>query len=167
MSELTRKIVNKLRRKSKLDVPKPAEHDAEWQAKKSADPQMVTQVYEEWHDRQPERYHQASQTNAPDASERERQKRDMVQLHAMLGQRCDRVLRQQGLRVVRVLDDGYGENMIMHVRDTYGRPFEAKLNYQAAQQRKRTKGVSLVDSLVAELVTEIEKARKRYHERMQ
>jgi hypothetical protein len=164
---VARKIVDKLRRKSKLEAPTPAEHDAEWQAKKRADPLMVTQIYEEWHDRQPERYHQATQTNAPDASERERQKRDMVQLHAMLGQRCDRVLRQQGLRVVRVVDDGYGQHMILHVRDTYGRPFEAKLNYESAQHRTRTKGVSLVDSLVAELVSEIEKARKRYHERMQ
>lgn len=137
----------------------------EWEARKRADPKLVSAAYDDINDAMTEQ-HQAAPTDIPDAAERERIVREEREfLEAFRRGLCDRLVQVQ-MTCTRCVPDGAGEGWRIHVRDSAGRPFDVLVSYEEAIRQGQKRGRKMGDALMTIVVTKVLAARRRYFERM-
>jgi hypothetical protein len=138
----------------------------EWEARKRADPKLVSAAYDDINDAMTVQ-HQAAPTDAPDAAERERIVREERQFLEAFSRGLDDVLPSIGMRVVKTIADGHGTGWRVQVKDSAGRPFSVLVSYEEAIAAGSQHGANMGEHLMAMVVAKLTEARDRYFARMQ
>jgi hypothetical protein len=138
----------------------------EWEARKRADPKLVSAAYDDINDAMSVQ-HQAAPTDTPDASERERIVREERQFLAAFERGLNDHLRQIQMRVTRCIADGEGTGWTVHVKDSENRPFTVRISYDDAIRAGEKHGPMMGVKLMGIVMRRLMGARDHYFARMQ
>lgn len=150
-----------------LSVAEQQKQDAvEFEARKSADPKLVPDVYDMWHDAQTQQ-HQAAPTGIPDAAERENIIREERAFLKAFERGLADFLRGYQMTVMRAMPDGEGNGWRIHVRDNAGRPFDVHISYEETIAAGEKHGAAMGSDLMKTVARKLIGARSHYLSRMQ
>lgn len=137
----------------------------EWEARKRADPKLVSAAYDDINDAMTVQ-HQAAPTDTPDAAERERIVREERAFLEAFRRGLSDKLRQVDMRVTNVAVDGNGTGWRVAVKDRENRPFDVTITYEDAVLAGQRHGRDMGEHLMKLVMQRLIDARRLYFARM-